>query len=359
MASGSPPGPDTSIAPLLMGITAGLHVLSWSAFGARIYTRVKPVLRLGCDDFFITAAVTFDVVTWTQLMISTSYGLGRHNHYVSAAKMMQAEKFLFTGQPAFAWALACAKISIVCMLFRVQTGISGIFWRSFLSIMIVVQVLTAIMNNIFQFSLCKPLPAIWDHTIKNPKCIVAAMHINIIVTAVITILTDVILSLLPLTFILRMLLPLREKIALACLMGLGLIASAASIYKTFLAKHYGVGGDTLRDAVKLTLCAMIELQLGILASCIPCLRQFMDKVLRRLGLLSDNRSTTHIGYGSLGNSQNSQSQNSQSYELSKMRSNTPQHTRISRLRSTNSEESILPFVYIPAGNRHISNRHDN
>ncbi|KAH8691781.1 hypothetical protein GQ44DRAFT_744696 [Phaeosphaeriaceae sp. PMI808] len=262
MASGSPPDPNTSLAPPLIGTIIVFHVLSWSAFGARIYTRVKPVLRLECDDYFITAAVAFDVVTWIPLVISTAYGLGRHNYYVSAADMTQAEKFLFIGQPAFAWALACTKISIVCMLFRIQTGISGIYWRIFLSIMIVVQVLTAIMNNVFQFSLCKPLPAIWDHTIKNPKCIVAAMHINIIVTAIVTILTDVILSLLPLTFIMRMQLSLREKIALACLMGLGLVASGASIYKTFLAKTYGVTGDTLRDAVGLALCAMIELQLG-------------------------------------------------------------------------------------------------
>ncbi|EKG14300.1 hypothetical protein MPH_08480 [Macrophomina phaseolina MS6] len=250
---------------------------------------------------------------------------------------MQAEKFLFIGQPAFAWALACTKISIVCMLFRIQTGIH---WRRFLSIMIVVQVLTAITTNVFQFSLCKPLPAIWDHTIKNPKCIVAAIHISIVVTSIVTILTDVILSLLPLTFIMHMQLPPREKIALACLMGLGLVASGASIYKTFLAKDYGVTGDTLRDAVGLALCSMMELQLGILAACIPCLRQFMEKLLRSLGLLSESRSTTRTGYGSLGNNP--------SHELSKMRSNTTRNTRKSRLTSTQSEESILPSAHLPA-----------
>ncbi|KAH7115111.1 hypothetical protein B0J11DRAFT_553397 [Dendryphion nanum] len=259
MASGPPPGPDNNIAPPLIGIITALHVLSWSAFGARIYTRVKPVVRLGYDDYFIMAAVTFDVISWIPLMISTAYGLGRHNYYVSAAETMQAEKFLFIGQPAFAWALACTKISIVCMLFRLQTGI---YWRRFLSIMMVVQVLTAISINVFQLSLCKPLAAIWDHTIKNPKCRVAATHINLIVTAIITILTDVILSFLPLTFIVHMHRSLREKIVLACLMGLGLVASGASVYKAFLAKNYGVTGDILRDAVGLALCSMIELQLG-------------------------------------------------------------------------------------------------
>jgi hypothetical protein len=53
----SPPGPDVSKAPLLVGITALLHLISLSLFGGRIYTRVRPTVRLGWDDYFMTAAV--------------------------------------------------------------------------------------------------------------------------------------------------------------------------------------------------------------------------------------------------------------------------------------------------------------
>jgi len=53
----APPGPDISKAPLLVGITTFLHVISLSLFGGRIYTRVRPTLRLGWDDYFIAAAV--------------------------------------------------------------------------------------------------------------------------------------------------------------------------------------------------------------------------------------------------------------------------------------------------------------
>ncbi len=40
---------------------------------------------------------------------------------------------------------------------------------------------------------------------------------------------------------------------MAIIMGLGIVASISSIYKTTLAKNYGVTGDTLTDGVALTI----------------------------------------------------------------------------------------------------------
>jgi len=45
-------------------------------------------------------------------------------------------------------------------------------------------------------------------------------------------------------------------------MGIGLLASAASIAKTFRAKDYGVTGDTLMDSVQLTIWSILESQLA-------------------------------------------------------------------------------------------------
>ena len=272
------PGPDTSEAPTLIGITAALHLISLSTYGARMYTRSRPVLRLGWDDYFITAAIVSsapnmlltscwgesiqicDMIEWILLMISTGYGLGRHNFYIAPGPAMQAEKFLFISQPPFAWALAFTKISIACMLLRIQRSRN---WMIFLYLMMVLQLLTAITINVFQFTLCNPVAAIWNPSIPGATCKLPIVgQISIYVTAAVTIFTDVTFSLLPLTFIVRIQRPLREKIALSCVMGLGLIASFGSIFKTTLVKHYGVTGDTLRDGIGLSIWSVMEVQLG-------------------------------------------------------------------------------------------------
>ena len=265
----SPPGPDISKGALVVGITTFLHIISLSLFGVRIYTRVRPTLRLGLDDYFLALAVVcvivtsaffshsmklhsladpvnqlFDVTEWILLLIGVRYGVGRHNFYLTPYETEQAEKFLFISQPPYAWALAFAKLSIIWMLIRIQRDHK--VWKIFLYFMMAFVTLTSVTMNVFQFSLCKPLAAIWDHSIDNPVCLPPAVgQMSIYVTAAMTILTDFTLSLLPLSFIVHIQRPWREKIALACVMGLGVVASSASIVKTTLVKDYGINGNVL------------------------------------------------------------------------------------------------------------------
>lgn len=102
----------------------------------------------------------------------------------------------------------------------------------------------------------------------------------------------------PLTFIVRIQRPLREKIALACVMGLGVFGSSASVAKTFMVGSYGKTGDTLMDTVGLTTLSMLEQQLAIIAACIPTLKRLFEKVLRQWGIISSQGSTSrsHGGY---------------------------------------------------------------
>jgi len=295
----SPPGPDESKGPLLIGITTFLYALSLSLYGTRIYSRVRPTLRLGLDDFFVTLAVLFALAEWILLLISITYGVGRHNFYVKPDDLENAEKYLFLSQPPFAWALAFAKLSIIWMLIRIQRDHK--LWTIFLYIMMVFVVLTSVTINAFQFSICKPLSAIWDHTIPNPVCMAPEVsQASIYATAAATILTDFVLSAMPITFIVHIQRPWRERIALIGVMGLGIIASAASIAKTTRVKDYGATGDDLMDSVGITIFSILEIQLAIIASCIPTLKQLFESALQRLGLLSTAHGTSRSGYSKHG-----------------------------------------------------------
>lgn len=194
--------------------------------------------------------------------MAVSWGMGRHNYYLRPSNEVQAEKYLFLSQPPFAWALVLAKISITSTLLRILRESTA--WRWFLRVMVLFQVGIGITMNYFQFTLCKPLAAIWDPAVAataycEPPDI---SQTSIYVTAALTILTDVILSLIPLTFIVQLQRPMREKLAIAFIMALGLVASCASIYKATLVKNYGVTGDTLVDGVGLTIWSFLEMQLG-------------------------------------------------------------------------------------------------
>ena len=224
----------------------------------------------------------FDAVSFAFMLVSVRYGVGRHNYYLPADEEMLAEKWLFLSQPPFPWSLAFSKVSIAWMLLRIQREKRWWCWTMYFLMFVSVGV--AITSNIFQLTICKPLEAVWDHTIttavcSNPK----TSQISIYVTSSLTIVTDValsfavrdsrtllrnsqsadeILSCQPISFIVHIQRPLREKIALGFVMGLGLVASSASIAKTFAIGSYGATGDSMMDTVALTTWSMAEAQLA-------------------------------------------------------------------------------------------------
>ena len=103
---------------------------------------------------------------------------------------------------------------------------------------------------------------------------------------------DLIFALLPLTFIYMIPRPLREKIMLACLMGLGLLASACSIVKVVQIPRLFVTQNPYYDGITTGIFAHLELHLGIIATCIPCLKAPFEDFLRSTGIWTKSDQST-------------------------------------------------------------------
>lgn len=281
-----------------------LHSIALILYSLRMYSRIRPKMLLWWDDLFLTLAVVsslqqsraacgddllkddpslfqcFSLVSLSFACASLKWGLGRHNYYLDPESTMYATKYLWLSEWPYAWGLVFGKIAITVTLLRILH--QSIWWRWVLCSMCVLQVLIAVCMNAFFFSQCTPLAMNWDPSATGtckPLYVAQIRQVflfwgenhgppanmsicSIYVNAALTITTDFILSLIPITFLRKLQRPLRERIAIGCLMGLGLIASCASIYKTTLATSYGNTGDALRDSVGLTVWSILEMELG-------------------------------------------------------------------------------------------------
>lgn len=134
------------------------------------------------------------MISFVLLLIGVYYGVGRHNYYVPDDEEVEAEKWLFLCQPPFPWALAFSKMSIAWMLLRIQRERPWWKWSMYLLMFVAFGV--AVVSNIFQLSACKPLYAVWDHSNPDAVCTDPKIsQVSIYVTASLTIVTDVALSL--------------------------------------------------------------------------------------------------------------------------------------------------------------------
>jgi len=300
------PAPPTdaanSLAHSFVAVAITLNIISFLLFSGRLWTRAFPVFHMGWDDYVICAAWAFILSNSILLILTVPYAFSGDLSTFTVADVMYSNKLAILSQPLWAWSMAAIKISVAGMLLRLE---QQRFIRRFLWTMIWLQVVVAVYNTLSTTLQCIPLRAAWDilGLMTDAKCWGKnAIRINSICTSSFNIVTDVIFALMPVTFLRKVQIPLRERIVIGLLMALGIFASVASIIKATIAANFGRTDDPNLEGIEMGTWSLIEEQIAFIAACIPCLRKPFQQVLRRFGLVStlNNTSvkpTAGSGYG--------------------------------------------------------------
>jgi len=138
----------------------------------------------------------------------------------------------------------------------------------------------------------RPFSATWDRTILDPQCLPnEAEQISIYVSSAISIVSDVIFATIPLIFIRELKRPLREKLVLAFLMGLGILTAVTAAIKVPSIKDFGQQADVSWDGVNFVVWSIVEEQVGIIAACIPYMRGPFQSLMQYMGLVTVQESS--------------------------------------------------------------------
>lgn len=208
--------------------------------------------------------------------------LNQDIHYVPFSDFNRLAPLSVGAELTSTWAVAWVKTSVALLLMCLRPT-SG--WRWFFYIILTVQFITAIFTSIMHLTRCIPMEAQWTPSMANKRCWSnTAFQSSLTATSTIVILTDVIFSLMPLTFLHEIhVSQQRDRVVIGLLMALGLFASAASVVKTVYVHQFDEGGDFPGKGLSICLWGSIEVQIGIIAACIPCLRAGFLRFLNRIG----------------------------------------------------------------------------
>ncbi|KAJ4351844.1 uncharacterized protein N0V89_007188 [Didymosphaeria variabile] len=237
----------------------------------------------------INTSLFFKSVEW----IFPSWGGDRSKYTIG-----DMEKSAFYGtiaQPFWAWGMASVKISIGLMLLRLESDKP---WRRFLWAMIAFQVVLSAYNMLTQLLGCMPLREMWDMSDNVPgKCwpyrVESASQVTV---QAFVILTDWIYALLPINFLRKVQRPLRERVVIGLLMGLGVFAGVASIIKIKQILVMRISKDAYADIIVIEMWCSIEVLTGFIVSCVPCLRGPFQRFLEYYGIVTLRQNTTYA-YG--------------------------------------------------------------
>jgi hypothetical protein len=221
---------------------------------------------------------------------------------ISLERSTEAGKNSWLAIAVWGLSMTCIKISIALTLLRIQGKERG--WRIFLYTVMAVQAVYGVGNTLFNLAIaCRPLAAAWNPFIPGARCVSAEVMRSVSnLGSSNNITTDVLLSLAPATFLRKLNRPLRERVLVCVLMGMGLFASVSSIVKTVIVKDWTMPTDTTEDwwAMGVSICTWTALEqlLGVLAACVPAMKGIFQRCLRAVGVpLTENKSHQRSGYG--------------------------------------------------------------
>ena len=127
---------------------------------------------------------------------------------------------------------------------------------------------------------CQPIHAAWDN--KGTCMSREAKQGIILAQAVISVVSDFSFAVFPILFLWRVQIDLKTKIGLWILMCLGFITGACCLVRTVL-NNQSVPLDGTYDGIINWLWRLFEVQIGIIAACIPALRPLYLWVMKRVG----------------------------------------------------------------------------
>lgn len=287
-----------SIAYAFVGVGVTLNIISFIVFSGRVYTRTIPAIRLAWDDYTIALAYLMVLIHSIFLFLSVPWAFPGNISPLDfkLQGVINGNKYALISQPLWAWSMALIKTSVAIMLLRLEPAKN---MRLFLWAMIAFQICVAIYNTTVQALQCIPFEAAWDllELIQDAKCMSREdIGKHQIVIACANVVTDVVFALLPISFLRKVQRPLRERVIIGCLMGLGLFAAVASCMKAVAAAEFGKGEDKNAEGITIGTWSMVEEQVAFIAACIPCLRAMFQSLMVKLGVATTHDKTKATGY---------------------------------------------------------------
>ncbi|KAF4975532.1 hypothetical protein FZEAL_7678 [Fusarium zealandicum] len=270
------------------------------ALALRLKVRRMTKMGIGWDDGLAIAAwgshhqiiaVAYSVLQLISSTGASNYKLGQRLEPYDDAQvdfyLERSRLILWVSEYFYAWSIGLAKLAVLAF-YRRQFQFCSI--RIPTIIMIVACALWMILRTFLTTFHCLPVPAYWDKSIQNARCMTNVGQF-FLATDVTHCLMDFIILALPIYEVFKMQLPFGQKIAVIGLFASGSLVCIASIFQIIESQRYHPTSKEMPYELALSMIwGNVEVHLAVFASCLALLRPIFRKFVP--GLSSGNSYAT-------------------------------------------------------------------
>jgi len=276
--------PAENRGPEVAGVAGAFLLLTTIAIALRCYCRAFVVKSFGWDDNAAIVAYLFFVFFAGFAITGVKYGTGQHAAVIPPADIPVGLKWWWACEPVYVLSNMALKLSIGIMLMRiaVSTIHKAIIW----TVMVVHTAYGTFFFFLFVLQ-CRPSAYFWTRytggkgTCIDPNITVSATYGYSAVSCW----TDWTMAILPVFLIWNLQMNIRTKISVALILGMGAIASTATIVRIPYVKGLANQEDFLYATTDVAIWSTVETGIGIAASSFATLRPLFRTFFLRSRLM--------------------------------------------------------------------------
>ncbi|KAK2616015.1 hypothetical protein N8I77_002734 [Diaporthe amygdali] len=277
--------------PMLLALWWTEAGLATVVVGLRFYTRYL-MRGIVIEDWLMLLALFLFYAALACSSVLVYYGLGRHEETLTAAEILQVAKWNWIPQPFSIMNLAVVKLSMSFLLLRIL-GPQARWSKWFLYVNMVLFTTTMIVASIITFVQCDPPRALWE-PVPGAKCWDASVQAGYATFGgAYSAFMDFALALLPLGILRGLTMSLKRKIALALLLGAGILSGVFGIVKTTLSNTLAIRTDISWEIVPLYGWAGAEVFINIVCGSVPTLKPLYDRLVHKKPLRTSRAHYEH------------------------------------------------------------------
>ncbi|KAI2642564.1 hypothetical protein GGS21DRAFT_178478 [Xylaria nigripes] len=267
--------------PELAAVTGAFLGLSAITVLLRCYVRLV-VLRIFRPEDYLAAGTLMLFIAYTAVVsLSIEYGAGKHTVDVPKENIPKVLEMRWVGEIIYVATAATLKLTVGVFLLRICSQM----WHK-VTIWIVL-VVCVVFNTCYFFLAafqCRPVRYFWEQYTNaslNGSCLSFEFTTSLTYTfSGINAAGDWFLALLPVALVRNLELGRRQKISIAGILAIGIVASAATIVRVFYVWQIEQGGDVLYEFTDFAIWSTVENGLGLIASSVVMLRPLFKKFLK-------------------------------------------------------------------------------
>ncbi|KAJ4138451.1 hypothetical protein NW768_002285 [Fusarium equiseti] len=271
----SPEVDRSSQYPMIIAITIVLTILSLSIVTARLYIRWKARGMAG-DDWMSGLSMLFALIYSCICIAQTRYGLGLPIPDRPKENLIPYTRINFAGRPFYQLGISFFKIALLISYLRLLRGTDNKMYRNVIWFTIALVFMSHLGCTLALVFACSPVDRSWN-PLKEGKCLPPGPSFT--GYAVVTIVADIVVAVLPIPVLVKLEIKLAKKIGLIAIFTLGIFTTVCSIQRYRQIDRIQDPKDG--NSTMLVLWGTIEFNVGNIVSSLPFLAPIFIKRARQ------------------------------------------------------------------------------